>query len=274
METLTYIEATRGPVRVSVSRKGATCQGDPQGSPLVYLAGATGLKPVVVTIGANNATWSTWWPLISAGLSLMVAVYAVRVAMRQSRTADERLRLDFFDRRFKVWEATSAAIGIRFRYITSLTAEDCDGGNYKNTGLPEFQEAEQQARFLFGEEVFKQFAQVRGALNVYQGSYIAKLKVPNDGSRLGQMAANVAEQAFLHAWQAVDEEQHCLSRYRPKGLSLAQRDGYKYFFPGQRPGEPGRGHCAMISLAGKPFTVQSMQQSYWPNPRRYRLRCS
>jgi hypothetical protein len=39
--------------------------------------------------------------VIPSLLSVGVAVYAVRVATQQSRTAAQRLRLDFFDRRFE-----------------------------------------------------------------------------------------------------------------------------------------------------------------------------
>jgi hypothetical protein len=52
-------------------------------------------------------------------LSIAVAIYAVHVATQQSRTAAQRLLLDFFDRRFETWEKINAAVNGRMAYLSA-----------------------------------------------------------------------------------------------------------------------------------------------------------
>jgi hypothetical protein len=178
---------------------------------------------MVVTIGSDSATLSGLVSIVSVLLSAAIGLYAVIVATRQSRTAEERLRLDFFERRFKVWEATSAAIELRYKYVLSMTADECNIASYKNIGLVEFREVERQARFLFGPEVFKQYAQIRGALTHLQVSHVTLL-TSDFGERgaLRQQAQLFIQKAFNDALQAGEGEHQVLMQLVAPYLALGE----------------------------------------------------
>jgi hypothetical protein len=79
-------------------------------------------------------------------LSLAVAI----IAALQWRVADNKLRLDLFDRRYKVYDATRKFLAVIFREA-----------NFKDSELFEFYTGTSDAEFLFGAEVVKHLEQIR-----------------------------------------------------------------------------------------------------------------
>ena len=104
--------------------------------------------------GTTAATLTAFGPLLSTLLSFGVAAYAVSVATRQSRTAEEKLRLDFFDRRFQAWKAINDAVNGRMAYIADAPRDQIARGEIRpETFLTAFWDAKRQAQYLFGPDV-------------------------------------------------------------------------------------------------------------------------
>jgi hypothetical protein len=135
---------------------------------------------------------------LSALLSFVVAYYAVRVATRQSKTAQEKLRLDFFDKRFRLWEDTNTAMRLRWEYVQTLTAETFNGaGEVRLDGMVEFLAAYRQAQFLFGPEVVAQYDLIKHDLERYLGARVATFYIADAPAGNRAAIASAPGDAFM-----------------------------------------------------------------------------
>lgn len=82
--------------------------------------------------------------ILSAVLTPLVAVFVSYIAWQQHRTNKEKLKLDLFDKRFDVYDATK-------KYLSKITAE----GNVSNDDLADFLIATNKSYFLFGQDIEK-----------------------------------------------------------------------------------------------------------------------
>lgn len=83
-----------------------------------------------------------WTQYLAALLTPTVAVFAVVIGYRQWRTAQNKLKLDLFEKRLKIYEALRNSIG-------SITSS----GNVTTESEREFLQAIQGIQWLFGPEV-------------------------------------------------------------------------------------------------------------------------
>ncbi|WP_282244863.1 hypothetical protein [Stenotrophomonas sp. PS02300] len=98
-------------------------------------------------IQAARAIWDWAIPnglldLLKALAAPIVAIAALRVSRQQVRINESKLRLDFYDRRLKVYGAVKDLIGA-FMANATFTQDD----------LAEFREGTVEADFLFGKDV-------------------------------------------------------------------------------------------------------------------------
>ncbi len=173
-----------------------------------------------MTTGTNYSydVWTILDPLIANAPSVIVTIYAVWVATQQSRTAVEKLRLDFFDRRFRAWEALNNAINGRMAYLTDASPEDVSRGEkYTQTFLGTLRIAYRQAYFLFGPEVLAQIDRIESAMKSYLIARIDAADVA--GAQIDQrVTATVDARA---AYLAVEKLQDELMRTVKPYLDLA-----------------------------------------------------
>jgi hypothetical protein len=85
-----------------------------------------------------------WTQYLAALLTPTVAVSAVVIGYRQWRTAQNKLKLDLFEKRLKIYEAVRNLIGSILRTGKTSPASES-----------EFLQASQGAKWLFGPEVEK-----------------------------------------------------------------------------------------------------------------------
>lgn len=81
--------------------------------------------------------------------TLFLSIAVVVIAWQQWRVADNKLRLDLFDRRYKVYDAT--------RKFLDMTI----GEEYTDSRLVEFNIGTSDAEFLFEAEVVKYIHEIR-----------------------------------------------------------------------------------------------------------------
>jgi hypothetical protein len=82
--------------------------------------------------------------------TLFLSVAVVIIAALQWRVADNKLRLDLFDRRYKVYNATRKFLSVILRDAT-----------FADSDLFEFYAGTSDAEFLFGAEVTAYLGQIR-----------------------------------------------------------------------------------------------------------------
>jgi hypothetical protein len=83
-------------------------------------------------------------------VTLFLSFAIVIIAALQWRVADNKLRLDLFDRRYKVYDATRNFLSVILREA-----------NFTNPQLFEFYAGTSDAEFLFGAEVVKHLDEIR-----------------------------------------------------------------------------------------------------------------
>jgi hypothetical protein len=88
--------------------------------------------------------------LVQAFTTLVLGLMAAYIAWRQWRTAQDRLILDLFERRFQVFQELNRAI-LRGAEKAKLDVQD----------LVNFNTAAEKARFLFGPEVYNYLTESR-----------------------------------------------------------------------------------------------------------------
>jgi hypothetical protein len=82
--------------------------------------------------------------------TFFLSVAVVLIAWLQWRVARNKLRLDLFDRRYKVYEATRKFLGLILR-----------NGAFTDLELTEFELATSDAKFLFGDDVVQWLEEIR-----------------------------------------------------------------------------------------------------------------
>jgi hypothetical protein len=82
--------------------------------------------------------------------TLFLSVAVVVIAWQQWRVADNKLRLDLFDRRYKVYDATRKFLAVIIREAT-----------FADSQLFEFYAGTSGAEFLFGADVVDYLGQIR-----------------------------------------------------------------------------------------------------------------
>ena len=82
--------------------------------------------------------------------TLFLSIAVVAVAWQQWRVAEDKLRLDLFDRRYKVYDATRKFLAVILREAT-----------FTDSQLFEFYGGTSDAEFLFGVDVVEYLAQIR-----------------------------------------------------------------------------------------------------------------
>src|SRR5437868_3401142 len=94
----------------------------------------------------DAGTMTLFFSIVTLFLSVAVAV----IAWQQWRVADNRLRLDLFDRRYKVYDATR-------KFLATILRE----ANFTDSQLFEFYAGTSDAEFLFGAKVVDYIGQIR-----------------------------------------------------------------------------------------------------------------
>ena len=82
--------------------------------------------------------------------TLFLSVTVVLLAWQQWRVADDKLRLDLFDRRYKVYDATRKFLAVILREAS-----------FTDSQLLEFYAGTSDAEFLFGADVVNYLDQIR-----------------------------------------------------------------------------------------------------------------
>jgi hypothetical protein len=94
--------------------------------------------------------------VVQAITTLLIGVFAGYIAWRQWRTAQDRLVLDLFERRFQVFQELTRTIADAFSTKANVQISD----------LANFDAATEKARYLFGADVHEYLKQVRSKLIV------------------------------------------------------------------------------------------------------------
>ena len=107
---------------------------------------------------SQNAQTPLWVSYLIAFGPLIVAALVGYVAYRQWKTAHARLRLDLFDRRYRIYEAY-------WKRFSDIVRE----GEVKKLIEPEFNRARQEADFFFGDDVVSRLEEFdRHATNLWR----------------------------------------------------------------------------------------------------------
>jgi CYTH domain-containing protein len=114
-------------------------------------------------------------PIATFSLSVAVGI----VAWQQWRVARNKLRLDLFDRRYKVYNATRAFLSL---VLDNAVTEE---------KLAEFNLATSDAEFLFGDDVVQFLTQIR-----QRATNLLSLKIPD---KFTILPARIAEEMELRA---------------------------------------------------------------------------
>lgn len=93
-------------------------------------------------------------PFLAPIATLIVGLFVAFIAWQQWRVAESKLRLDLFDRRYKVFEATR-------QFVAGIMRE----ATFSDAQLFAFYAATSDAKFLFGEDVVDYLKQIRERSN-------------------------------------------------------------------------------------------------------------
>ena len=89
-------------------------------------------------------------PYLAPSATLIVGLSVAYIAWQQWQVARSKLRLDLFDRRYKVFEATRKFLAVILR-----------DARFEDSQLFEFYAGTSDAEFLFGSEVVDYLAEIR-----------------------------------------------------------------------------------------------------------------
>lgn len=89
-------------------------------------------------------------PILGPVATLIIGCGVVFIAWQQWKLAQNKLRLDLFDRRYKVYDSTR-------KFLAVITSE----AKFDNSHLFEFYAGTSDAGFLFGSDVVDYLAQIR-----------------------------------------------------------------------------------------------------------------
>jgi hypothetical protein len=157
------------------------------GSSRDFLAGALGGAIVVAVCGGALLWWRVTAPAAQVVTTLVLGLVAGYIAWRQWRTAQDRLVLDLFDRRFQVFYDLTRAIAEAFN--KSLVSVD---------DLNKFDVARERARFLFGPEVPEYLQLVRRHLIELIAKERVVSEMPEGEARTRTENQLVAAQSEMH----------------------------------------------------------------------------
>ena len=90
-------------------------------------------------------------PYLAPSATLIVGLSVAYIAWQQWQVARSKLRLELFDRRYKVFEATRKFLAVILR----------DARCFEDSQLFEFNAGTSDAEFLFGSEVVDYLAEIR-----------------------------------------------------------------------------------------------------------------
>ncbi len=100
-----------------------------------------GTGPITI-VQAPAAQGRSWIDSLSAGLSPLVAILGIAIGVRQWRTAQNKLKLDLFENRLEIFEATQTA-------IASVHTK----GGPSHSAVLSFAAATASARWLFNKQI-------------------------------------------------------------------------------------------------------------------------
>ena len=132
--------------------------------------------------------------IISAFGTLILGVIVAYIAWRQHKTDRNKLKLDLYDRRLKLYEAA-------MDFIAGVVRN----GNAEDVALIEFLKSVRESRFLFSKEVEKYFTQLytRGVDLQYSNKVTSDPGVP-----VGEERTEAArEHADIFKWFAKQFEE-------------------------------------------------------------------
>jgi hypothetical protein len=117
--------------------------------------------------------------------TLFLTVAVVIIAALQWRVANNKLRLDLFDRRYKVYDATR-------KFLAAI----CREGKFTDSERFEFEVGTSDAEFFFGADVVNHLAKIRKqALHLRTTQQL--LQQPNTSDEELSRYADAQEQDFL-----------------------------------------------------------------------------
>jgi hypothetical protein len=111
-----------------------------------YLAALS--TPITVIVKGDGPSWTTY---LSALSTPVLAVIAASIAYQQWRTAQNKLKLDLFEKRFAVYQAVVALV-----YLVLHDKE-----NRNESRVEELSEKAAPAKFLFNREVARFVEEIR-----------------------------------------------------------------------------------------------------------------
>jgi len=119
-------------------------------------------------------------------VAVVAAIFAGMIAYRQWRTAQNRLKLDLFDRRFVVYET-----------VLNLLISIMNNEQLKQGELSKFSLGTRQAKWLFNDEIADYFQnQLYAKANKFQTLYVILDSLPIGEER----NENVRKQSELKKW--------------------------------------------------------------------------
>ncbi|MBY5838062.1 hypothetical protein J3P71_17675 [Rhizobium leguminosarum] len=135
-----------------------------------------------------------WIQVLQALLTPAIAVAVGAIAFLQWRTAHQKVILDLFDRRIKIYEVVADTV---FKYV--------DGGMISSQARMRLRRAETEAKFLFGDEVAPQISRY-SALILAHSRFVRQAesdKTSDDKrSELSDAAVEIDDElsSMLSAW--------------------------------------------------------------------------
>lgn len=101
-------------------------------------------------VSHHDNVYSMFIPYLAPTATLIVGCMVAFIAWQQWRVAENKLRLDLFDRRYKVYDATR-------KFLSCIVQE----ASFSDAQLFEFYGGTSDAKFLFGPEVVDYLAEIR-----------------------------------------------------------------------------------------------------------------
>jgi hypothetical protein len=101
-----------------------------------------------------NSTGPTWFDITQGGIAIVLAIFIAFVAFRQWQTARNKLKLDLFDRRWRIYDGTRDAIAYTLRE-----------NHIPMQQYIEFAALIQDADFLFNEPIHKYLQKIKEEIN-------------------------------------------------------------------------------------------------------------
>ena len=118
--------------------------------------------------------------VVQAVATVMIAGAACYIAWRQHRTAEAKLRLDLFDRRFRV-----------YRGLMDLLGDAVREPNISMDALGKFYLATDEKRFLFGKDIIEYLDEVKNKVVALRHAQREIEQLPENQQRNAAIEADV-----------------------------------------------------------------------------------